>query len=89
MYEVGSTSRELINGLADTYFLVNIVRNDFRNPDRLAIFRIFEEAAHGMTNGKDHKSSHDRTISLTTATLVMILAYLRTSTDSLVFTGRV
>jgi len=43
VYETGSASRKLICDMMNTYFLVNVVHNDFKDPD--TIFRGFHEAA--------------------------------------------
>lgn len=67
VYPVDSTSRKVIGGLFDNWFLVNVVRNDFRNPDKLAIFKPFFDTATSSarlpklkpTNGAEH---HDETI---------------------------
>jgi methylenetetrahydrofolate reductase (NADPH) len=39
MYAPNSPTRKLIEEIMDTYFLVNIVHNDFKDPD--AVFRPF------------------------------------------------
>lgn len=42
LYEAESRSRKLISELMETSFLVNVVHNDFKNPD--AIFQPFFKA---------------------------------------------
>lgn len=42
VYEPGSPSRKLITELMDSFFLVNVVHNDFKDTD--AIFQSFYEA---------------------------------------------
>ncbi|KAG8758831.1 hypothetical protein FRC11_002982 [Ceratobasidium sp. 423] len=49
IYEPGSPSRKLIEGMMDEYFLVNLVHNDFH--DREAIFRPFFADAGLKANG--------------------------------------
>ncbi|KAH9884797.1 methylenetetrahydrofolate reduct [Cubamyces lactineus] len=41
-YEPGSATRQLIDGIMDTYYLVNVVHNDYKRPD--AIFEPFFKA---------------------------------------------
>ena len=52
VYDEGSTSRDLISKVFDTYYLVNIVRNDYRNPDPFAIFSCF--LGEAKPNGVHH-----------------------------------
>lgn len=66
MYEENSEPQKLIRDMTNNFYLVNIVRNDFRNPDRLAIFHPFDSQNGHVSNG-DGKS-HDRTVSINTAT---------------------
>ncbi|KAI5475339.1 hypothetical protein MNV49_001608 [Pseudohyphozyma bogoriensis] len=48
LYEKSSPkSAELIRNICDTYYLVNIVYNDFRDSDELAIFRPFATLTKG------------------------------------------
>jgi methylenetetrahydrofolate reductase (NADPH) len=63
-YEPSSPSRSLIRDMMDTFFLVNVVHNDFKDSD--AIFQPFFKvgAAHGLsieelTNGVHHLSATD------------------------------
>jgi len=53
LYETDSDSYKLINNIVDNYFLVNVVHNDFKDPD--AIFRPFYAVgalvANGLANG--------------------------------------
>jgi methylenetetrahydrofolate reductase (NADPH) len=52
VYEPGSPSRDLINSIFDSYYLVNLVHNDYRHPDRLAIFSPFVSGkADVLTDG--------------------------------------
>ena len=46
-YEPESASRKLIDGVMDTYYLVNVVHNDFKKPD--AIFEPFFKAGAEFT----------------------------------------
>jgi hypothetical protein len=41
LYPSGSKSNELLNEIFNTYYLINVVHNDYRDPDNLAIFRPF------------------------------------------------
>ncbi|TFK39867.1 methylenetetrahydrofolate reductase-domain-containing protein [Crucibulum laeve] len=47
LYEPESTSRKLISEIMDTYFLVNVVHNDFHDPE--AIFKPFLKAGTEYT----------------------------------------
>ncbi|KAE8224242.1 hypothetical protein CF326_g8066 [Tilletia indica] len=51
VYEPSSPSRKLLQGLFDSWFLINVVHNDFKQPD--AIFKVFESlgVAKNGTNG--------------------------------------
>ena len=52
MYDQDSPSRKLITEIMETYFLVNVVHNDFQAAD--AIFKGFFETSNisnGVTNG--------------------------------------
>ncbi|KAG8818664.1 hypothetical protein FRC17_010755, partial [Serendipita sp. 399] len=51
LYDAGSPTQKLIAEIMNTYTLVNVVHNDFRNPD--AIFAPFYRAAEtkAVTNG--------------------------------------
>ncbi|KAH8930151.1 methylenetetrahydrofolate reduct [Atractiella rhizophila] len=42
-YEPSSPSHQLITSIMDTYYLVNLVHNDFMNPDPNYIFKVFNE----------------------------------------------
>jgi methylenetetrahydrofolate reductase (NADPH) len=48
LYDSGSPTRQVITNMMETYFLVNVVHNDFKDPD--AIFRPFllDEAPVGV-----------------------------------------
>ncbi|KAE8180215.1 hypothetical protein CF328_g9242, partial [Tilletia controversa] len=48
VYEPSSPSRKLLQGLFDSWFLINVVHNDFKQPD--AIFKVFESLG-AETNG--------------------------------------
>jgi methylenetetrahydrofolate reductase (NADPH) len=45
LYDQGSPSQTLIENMMESYTLVNVVHNDFRNPE--AIFTPFYKAAEG------------------------------------------
>jgi methylenetetrahydrofolate reductase (NADPH) len=52
LYDQGSPSQALIENMMESYALVNVVHNDFRNPE--AIFAPFYRAAEGqnaLSNG--------------------------------------
>lgn len=52
-YEPDTPSRELISGVMDTYFLVNVVHNDFKKPG--AIFDpFFKAGAEFATSQASH-----------------------------------
>ena len=59
LYPAGSPSNKLLGEVFNSYYLINIVHNDFRHEDKLAIFRPLlngEELpaspkTNGMTNG--------------------------------------
>lgn len=56
IYDEGSDSRKLLTSLFDSFLLVNVVRNDFRNPDEDALFKPFFSAGQRpLINGlNDH-----------------------------------
>ena len=62
-YEEGSASRALIDEIQSTYYLVNIVDNDFVNGDVFAIFRdvidsnIQDEALRGRVRDLELENS--------------------------------
>lgn len=41
LYPAGSKANQVLNEVFNTYYLVNVVHNDYRDPDSLAIFRPF------------------------------------------------
>lgn len=41
LYPSGSKANQVLNEIFNTYYLVNVVHNDYRDPDSLAIFRPF------------------------------------------------
>lgn len=47
VYEHDSPSRKLINDMMNSYFLVNVVHNDFKDTD--LIFKGFHDAAAGFS----------------------------------------
>jgi methylenetetrahydrofolate reductase (NADPH) len=49
LYDAGSPSRKLISELMDTCCLVNVVHNDFKQPD--AIFKPFFKAGAEFVTG--------------------------------------
>ena len=52
LYPAGSKANEVLNEIFNTYYLVNVVHNDYRDPDSLAIFRPFLGTSNGAsTNG--------------------------------------
>ena len=51
LYEENSASHKLIESIADGYFLMNIVENDFINGD---IFKLFVESGFIRNNNKKH-----------------------------------
>ncbi|KAG8930278.1 hypothetical protein FRC03_000692 [Tulasnella sp. 419] len=59
MYEPGSEPRKLIKGMMDTWFLVNVVHNNFQDPD--AIFKAFFET-EGLSSGAVTPTSVGMTI---------------------------
>lgn len=59
LYPSGSESNKLLGDIFSTYYLVNIVHNDYRNPDPLAIFKPFldDNAAANGVNGHSRGSN--------------------------------
>lgn len=52
LYPSGSKANQVLNEIFNTYYLVNVVHNDYRDPDSLAIFRPFIGQVNGTsTNG--------------------------------------
>ena len=49
-YEPSTPTRTLIDGVMDTYFLVNVVHNDYKRPD--AIFEPFFKAGAELALAK-------------------------------------
>lgn len=55
IYEEGSSSKKLLKEIADTWFLVSLVDNNFVNGDLFSVFNIRSKAngtAQGTANGK-------------------------------------
>lgn len=52
LYEVGSPSRQVVEGIHDTWFLLNVVDHDFKHGD---LFKVFVEVAEelGPTGAAD------------------------------------
>ncbi|KAF9973915.1 hypothetical protein BGZ73_002814 [Actinomortierella ambigua] len=55
IYEPGSDSQKLIEHIRDEWFLVNIVHNDFQDPDGL--FRVLAAAATAAPSGANGKTN--------------------------------
>lgn len=61
LYPADSESNKILNDIFSTYYLINIVHNDYRDPDPLAIFKPVlgetpewtELHQHATTNGSD------------------------------------
>lgn len=49
VYEEGTPSRQLLKEIADTWFLVSVVDNDFVKSDLFSVFKLPQ--ANGTANG--------------------------------------
>jgi len=56
MYEPGSPTHRLLITTMETYYLVNVVHNDIKDPE--AIFQPFYRAAHSKTATIDIKHTN-------------------------------
>lgn len=71
VYDENSPSRKLISKVFDSYYLVNIVRNDYRNPDPFAIFSSFTGEAKPNGIHKDiHLSKKEAEDGLTSEAII-------------------
>ena len=53
LYDPESPTRQLIDGIMDSYYLVNVVHNDYKNPS--AIFEPFIKAGAEVAAAQDAK----------------------------------
>lgn len=49
LYPAGSKANQILNEIFNTYYLVNVVHNDYRDPDSLAVFRPFIGTHTGLS----------------------------------------
>ncbi|KDQ61373.1 hypothetical protein JAAARDRAFT_171545 [Jaapia argillacea MUCL 33604] len=60
LYEHDSQTRKLITNIMDTYFLVNVVHNDFKDPEAIfkPFFKAYEQHASSQSNGNGHANGN-------------------------------
>lgn len=59
LYPKESDSNKLLSEIFSTYYLFNIVHNDYRNSDPYAIFQPFLQGKAGAGNGINGANGHD------------------------------
>jgi len=57
LYPEGSTSRAIIQGISDSYYLVNLVDNDF--PKQTVLWEILDEVINDSAIQQNDSSSSD------------------------------